>query len=139
MEEPVEEIKSSPVRPQFGKSAQMPLADAGGGVSFLLEDLRNGLLFQVEADLFSGEEHIRNPGPERVPSAEDGCPGGAAERCGRVIIRELLSLSGHLVNARCGYLFRAVAPEVLVAQVIRENHHYIRQSIGIRILTGEKW
>lgn len=109
-----------PIRRVFAE-AEMPLADARGGITIVFHQISHGLLMFID-DQSHFEEH-RRPVilSEGVFTREQTIPrGGAHGRC-RVSVGETAPLTRELVNVGRADLGRPINAGVPIAEVVGEN------------------
>ena len=106
--------------------AEVPLADAGGGVALGLESLGQRDLVGRQPAGGVGEQHAARcrwhmPAADRQPAGEQRRPARRADLGRRVELREPHALGGHAVEVRRADGRVAVAAEVAVAEVVGED------------------
>ena len=118
---------------KLGLVAQVPLADAGGGVAKGLEPLGDRHLGRVEPLGAGGEVDARRADPRAVAAGEQLRPRHRADR-GRVETRELPSLGRHPLEVRRLLPRGAKGADVAVAEVVNEDHDDVgrlgREAVG---------
>ena len=103
--------------------ADVPLANAGGGISLVAEHLGEGEpVFLDQAGSLHPREYALHPRAECHPPSEQAVPGGSAHGGWAVGIGKVHSLLRHLVQMG-GRDFRLwiVATQVSITQIIGEN------------------
>ena len=106
----------------FGVVAEVPLADAGGGVAVGLEVIGDGDLVGVHAAGAGGKEDVLlHADAFRVAPREESGPGGGADRAGDHEAGELPALFGHAVEMGGLDGLRSEATEVVVALIVGED------------------
>ena len=106
---------------------KVPLAEATGGIAFVLKHFSNGDFLGIQAMDVTGKEHdvagaLGQADPLRVASRHKGGPGGTANRRGNVEGCELHAFFGHPVEMRRFVLCRAEGADVAIAHVVNEDH-----------------
>ncbi len=107
---------------------EVPLADASRLVAAGLERLGERQLLRLDAILAVREQHPREPGPNLVPSSEQGGPRRRAHRRRHVELGQLYAFGRHPIEVRRLNPCRAEAPEIAVAQVVGEKQHDVRRA-----------
>ena len=129
-EEDVEAVAS---RQKVRLVAEVPFAEAGGGVAVLLQELGHRLLAGMDAACGDGLQNGRADGADVQANAAWVATGhqGRATRCadsaGRVEAGELAPLRRHAIEVWCAMLrLRIEARDVPVAEVVAEDDDDIR-------------
>src|SRR5262245_4985580 len=114
----------------FGEVAQVPFADAGGGIPAQLEDVGECDLRGRQSAGGVREEDpagIRaHAGADRQPAGEKGRPARGADGRGRVEAGELEPLGGHPVQVRGANGRVAITAEVSIPQIVGEDDDEVR-------------
>jgi hypothetical protein len=76
-------------RQKLGQGTEMPFADGGGGVAFLLHELGDGHFSGVDAVFGRGTEGAVDADAVRIAASKQSRARGAAHRLGDVEVREL--------------------------------------------------
>ncbi|MFT6863092.1 MAG: hypothetical protein ACJAVK_001653, partial [Akkermansiaceae bacterium] len=106
----------------FGVVAEVPLAEAGGGVALALEVVGDGVFGGVESFFGRREEDMLvHADALGVAAGEEGGTGGGANRGGDHEVGELAAFGGEAVDIGGLDLGGAEAAEVAVALVIGED------------------
>ena len=126
-------IKSLSGWEEVGLIPEMPLADAGGGIALLLEDLGDGDFIRIEPLACCGKEnplvvlidvHVE---PAWVATGQETGAGRGADAAGDIEVGEAHALPGHLVDGWGSVLSGAKAADVAVAHVI----HVDEDDVGL--------
>jgi len=128
-------------RQKLGLVAQVPFAEAAGGVAGALENLGDRDLVRVQAVRVARKQHGVSRSPcqtdaARVAAGHQRRPRGRADRRRDVERRQLHSLPGHAVQIRRAVDRRAERPDVTVAHVVDKDHYEVRPRRP-RSLTGK--
>ena len=120
-------VEALGAREGLGVVAEVPLADARGGVAERLEVVGDGDLFRVQAALASGKEDVLfHADALRVATGQQARPRRGADRAGDHEVGELPSLLRHPVDVRRLDRLRTEAAEVVVALVVGEDDDEVR-------------
>lgn len=106
----------------------VPLANAGGGVIFLMQHFRQGqaLGSNQRRTARAGEDRAAARNAKAHLSGHQAVARGCADRAGRVGIGEAHTFTRELIDVRRGdFRFGMVARNITVAQVIGENEEDI--------------
>jgi hypothetical protein len=101
--------------------AEVPFAEAGGGVAFLFEDFGQGHFIRVNAMAGLGGRGHHDADAVGVTTGKQRGAGGGADRLGDVEGGELAAFSGEAVDVRGGVAFGAEGGDIGVAHVIHVN------------------
>ena len=121
----VEGVEALPGGEKFRLVAEVPLADAGGGVAGFLEDFGEGHFVRVQAERGGGEEHVgKRERAFRVAAGQQRGARGRADR-GGVVAGQLAAFLGHPVEVR-GAVVGTEWADVRVAEVVDVDDDEVR-------------
>ena len=119
----------------FGEVAEMPLADAGGGVTVGGEVVGDGVFVGIESVGGFWEKNVAmHADALGIAAGEEGGAGGGADGAGDVEGGELFAFFGELIEVGGLDGFGAEAAEVIVALVVGEDD----DDVGGRLCGAER-
>ncbi len=125
-----EQIEAVARREKLGRVAEVPFSDNGGAVAALAEQCADGGLGGGEADARVGHERARDADALGVATGEQRGAARAAQRRRRVVARETHALGGEAVEVGREDFGRAVAAEVVVAEIVGDDVDDVGRAIG---------
>ena len=126
-------VKAVVGRQEFVLVAQVVLAELRGGVAQWLEQLGDGGVLGLQADIGAGQADLQQAGAQRVLAGDKGrAPGGAALLA--VIIGEQRALPGDAIDIGCAAPQHAavIGADVGPADIVAPDHQDIRL-VGFRL------
>src|SRR5690606_38536076 len=133
VEEAVELVEAMTKRGERGKVPEAPFAIDRRGISGLLTEFTQRYLIGV--DTLPGAESERTVDTDAIGigARQQRRPGGGANRLARVEIREPHTFAREPVDVRRGVAGLAVATDVGIAHVVRQDQHDVgRRGEGVR-------
>ncbi len=129
--------------PVVARVVQMPLAGEEGPVTGFLERLGDGDLLErqvvqiargrsLRAFLALPRNPVGDPDPHRILAGQQRGARRGTHRMGRISLRESHRRGGKLVERRGLVKRRSVTTQVVVAQVIDQDHHNVRPRFRLR-------
>ncbi len=113
-------------RQEFRQVADVPFTHGRSGIALGLENLSNGGLLGVQADVVAWKQNAGDAHSRWVAAGHQPGAGRRANRSKRIKVGELHSFLGHVVQVRGLDGFRTEDTDVLVALVVHENEDEVR-------------
>jgi len=110
--------------------SQMPLAEAGGGISLLLTDFGERHFVGVDSVRGSWAEGHRDPDATVVTPGQQGGSRRRTDGRRNVEVREFHPLLGHPIEVRRGIPGGTERPNVGVAHIVNEYNDDVRRTIS---------
>jgi hypothetical protein len=116
-------VEAVTARIVLGQIAEMPLAEAGCRVAFLLEGLGERNLGIHKSEWLTRKEDAHQSRAERVASGQQRGARGRTHRCRGIEVRELHAFAAHSIDVGSSNDRIAEASDVAVAHVVSQDDH----------------
>ena len=117
---------------------QVPLANASGRVTDVVENLRDGDFVRMQAFTGCGEEHTKvafidvHVDPPRIAAGHQAGTGRCTDRAGGIEIGESYALLRHLVQYGSRVPLGTEGTDVGITEIVTEHHNEVGGAAGFR-------
>jgi len=107
---------------------EVPFAEAGRGVTGVLEHLCQREFVRVDQQWLSMTARPPDPFAKRILPGQQGIARRRADRGSRMRVREAPTFFRQAINVRRLHLRRAITTQIPVTEIVGKNKHHIRGS-----------